>query len=305
MNSNYQSILDEYSDIQKKLSEASDGEQLRILGKRQKELDKVVKKIQELNEIEKQLQENEKLLKDEELKNIAEEEKQILNSKILLLNSELQKALIPRDPLDEKNALLEIRAAAGGDKSGLFAAELFRMYQKYSESKSWKFFILSSNHTSVGGFKEVICEVRGVGSYGHLKYESGVHRVQRVPETEKSGRVHTSTVTVAVLPELEEKEFEILGMAKQIEVEGLGSILVGSDPNLPNLFNKVIVRFEKGTTLGELHELLSILHLEKALYVSNEEDIERLKVGHLFHHFFPRAAIALEETEEFAYLPLE
>ena len=83
------------------------------------------------------------------------------------------------------------------------------MYQKYSESKSWKFFILSSNHTSVGGFKEVICEVRGVGSYGHLKYESGVHRVQRVPETEKSGRVHTSTVTVAVLPELEEKDFEI------------------------------------------------------------------------------------------------
>ncbi len=209
MNSKYQSILGEYEEIQNKLSGESSGEQLRVLGKRQKELEEVVEKIKELNLIEKQLSDNKKLLDDPDFTKMAAEEIEILNSKFQILISELDRALVPRDPLDEKNAILEIRAAAGGDESALFGAELFRMYQKYSESKGWKFFILSSNRTSVGGFKEVISEIRGKGAYGLLKYESGVHRVQRVPETEKSGRVHTSTVTVAVLPELEEKDFEI------------------------------------------------------------------------------------------------
>src|SRR3989344_6667258 len=207
MNSKYQSILSEYSEVQKKLSETTDGEQLRVLGKREREMGGLVSKIRELERAENQIAENEKLLSDAEFKKMAEEEIATLSEKIVDLKSEIDSLMLPRDPLDEKNAILEIRAAAGGDESALFGAELFRMYQKYSESKGWKFFILSSNRTSVGGFKEVISEIRGKGAYGLLKYESGVHRVQRVPETEKSGRVHTSTVTVAVLPELEEKDF--------------------------------------------------------------------------------------------------
>lgn len=209
MDSKYQSILDEYEEIQKKLSVAADSEHLRVLGKRQKELTEITEQIKTLAEIERQLEDNKKLLDDPEFAAIAKEENERLATDLRLLTSELDKALLPRDPLDEKNAILEIRAAAGGDESGLFGAELFRMYQKYSESKGWKLHILSSNRSTVGGFKEVISEIRGNGAYGLLKYESGVHRVQRVPETEKSGRVHTSTVTVAVLPELEEKDFEI------------------------------------------------------------------------------------------------
>lgn len=216
MERKYQSILDEYEDIQKKLSQTAGGEQLRVLGKRQKELEGTVSKIEELKKIEKQLEENTKLLSDPEFAKMAEEEITNLESRISNLEKELQSVLLPKDPLDGKNAILEIRAAAGGDESGIFAAELFRMYQKYSESKGWKFFILSSNRTTVGGFKEVISEVSASAKatadknpYGFLKYESGVHRVQRVPETEKSGRVHTSTVTVAVLPTLAEKDFEI------------------------------------------------------------------------------------------------
>jgi len=209
MEEKYKSILTEYEDVQKKLSAAADGEQLRILGKRERELSGLVEKIRELDEASTQLRENEKLLDDPEFKKIAEEDIGTLKTAISSLQSEIDSLMLPRDPLDEKNAIMEIRAAAGGDESGLFGAELFRMYQKYVESKGWKIHILSSNRTGIGGFKEIICEVRGSGAYGILKYESGVHRVQRVPETEKTGRVHTSTVTVAVLPELEEKDFEI------------------------------------------------------------------------------------------------
>ena len=205
----YQSLLDEYAEIEKKLSGTPDGEQLRILGKRQKELGDIVEKIRELEKVTQELRDNESLLSDPEFQKTAAEEIEMLNSRLRTLNAELESALLPRDPLDDNNAIVEIRAAAGGDESGLFGAELFRMYQKFSESRGWKLHVLSSNRTGIGGFKEIISEVRGSGAYGALKYESGVHRVQRVPETEKSGRVHTSTVTVAVLPELEERDFEM------------------------------------------------------------------------------------------------
>ncbi|OGE76211.1 MAG: peptide chain release factor 1 [Candidatus Doudnabacteria bacterium RIFCSPHIGHO2_02_FULL_48_21] len=209
MDKQYQAILDEYASIQAKLSAANDGEQLRVLGKRERELSDLVEKIKELGRLQDQMEDNKKLLSDPEFAKMAEEEIEAIKTQIPPLEAEIDSLMLPRDPLDEKNAIVEIRAAAGGDESGLFAAELFRMYQKYSESKKWKVHIISSSRTGIGGFKEVICEVRGSGAYGILKYESGVHRVQRVPETEKSGRVHTSTVTVAVLPELEEKDFDI------------------------------------------------------------------------------------------------
>jgi peptide chain release factor 1 len=117
--------------------------------------------------------------------------------------------LIPKDPNDDKNVIVEIRAGAGGNEAGLFAADLFRMYTRYAEMRRWKTKMLSSNESGIGGFKEVVFEVAGKGAYSRLKYESGVHRVQRVPETESSGRIHTSTATVAVLPEMEEVDVEI------------------------------------------------------------------------------------------------
>lgn len=211
MDKRYQSILTEYAGIQTKLASTTDPQQLKELGKKQAELSSLVKKIQELEKLEKELKENEKLLreKDEELQKAATEENETLKSAISNLQSAIENSLLPRDPLDEKNIIMEIRAGAGGDESGLFAAELFRMYQKYAESRGWKTHLVSSNRTGIGGFKEIIFEILGRGVYRKLKYESGVHRVQRVPETEKSGRVHTSTVTVAVLPEVEEVELKL------------------------------------------------------------------------------------------------
>jgi len=140
---------------------------------------------------------------------LFQEELEALTTQEADLTEKLRFLLIPKDPNDEKNVIVEIRAGAGGDEAGLFAADLYRMYTRYAESKSWKTQILSSNESGIGGFKEVIFQVAGKGAYSRLKYESGVHRVQRVPDTESSGRIHTSTATVAVLPEMEEVEVEI------------------------------------------------------------------------------------------------
>jgi peptide chain release factor 1 len=134
------------------------------------------------------------------------------------LQDQLRRMLVPRDPRDDKNVLIEIRAGAGGDEAGLFAADLSRMYMRYAENQGWKTEFLSSNETGVGGFKEVIFEIAGKGAYSRFKYESGVHRVQRVPITESSGRIHTSTATVAVLPEVEDVEIEINPADLEIEV---------------------------------------------------------------------------------------
>jgi peptide chain release factor 1 len=146
---------------------------------------------------------------DPEFKQMANEELPALETEKNNLQAELDERLTPRDPMDEKNAIIEIRGGAGGDESALFAAELFRMYSKFADKMKWTVKIISSSRIGIGGFKEVIAEIEGDGAYGWMKYESGVHRVQRVPETEKTGRVHTSTVTVAVLPEVEEVDFKI------------------------------------------------------------------------------------------------
>lgn len=206
----YEKILDEYKQNAELLA-IGGGADIAKIGKRQAELQPTVDNIKKLEKLEKDLTENEKLLSDEdkEIRDIAAQEVQILKAKILNLKSRTEEALLPRDPLDNKNVIAEIRAAAGGDEASLFAAELFRMYARFAESQDWQVTVLSSSRSEVAGFKEIICEIRGREVYGHLKYESGVHRVQRVPKTEKSGRVHTSTVTVAVLPQVEEDEFKI------------------------------------------------------------------------------------------------
>jgi len=156
-----------------------------------------------------QAQETLKNETDPELLNLAKEEISALEPKIITLENQIKQELAPHDPRDKKNVIVEIRAGTGGDESALFAAELFRMYGKYAESQGWKVKILSSNQIGLGGFKEIIFEVNGKNVFGALKYERGTHRVQRVPETEKNGRVHTSAVTVAVLPEAQEVDLKI------------------------------------------------------------------------------------------------
>jgi peptide chain release factor 1 len=146
---------------------------------------------------------------DEELRKMAQDEVDRLENALPQIEERLKRLLVPKDPRDERNVIVEIRAGAGGDEAGLFAADLFRMYTRYAEQRGWKADILSDHDTGVGGFKEVIFQVAGKGAYSRLKYESGVHRVQRVPITESQGRIHTSTATVAVLPEADEVEVKL------------------------------------------------------------------------------------------------
>jgi peptide chain release factor 1 len=146
---------------------------------------------------------------DAELADMARQEIAELQTRLPALEHDLTVALIPPDPLDKKNVIVEIRAGAGGDESTLFASELLRAYTLYAQTQGWKVDLVSANRSDAGGFKEVVVEIKGAGAYSRLKYESGVHRVQRVPETEKTGRVHTSTITVAILPEVEEVDVQI------------------------------------------------------------------------------------------------
>jgi peptide chain release factor 1 len=155
---------------------------------------------------------------DSELRELARGEVDRLEGEQQVLEKEVRRLLVPRDPNDDKNAILEIRAGTGGEEAALFAAELFRMYLRFAEARGWKLEVLSSSESERGGFKELIADVTGQGVYGELKWESGVHRVQRVPATESAGRIHTSTVTVAVLPEAEEVEVEIDAAELRVDV---------------------------------------------------------------------------------------
>jgi len=160
--------------------------------------------------------------KDAEMKEFAREELQELTNRLAGVEDRIKFLLIPKDPLDEKNIIMEIRGGAGGDEAALFAADLYRMYSRFAESKNWKLEVMSSSETELGGLKEIVFSVSGKNVYENLRYESGVHRVQRVPATEASGRIHTSTVTVAVLPEAEETEIDIRQEDLRIDVMRAG-----------------------------------------------------------------------------------
>lgn len=222
MNKSFQAILEEYEDITEQMSLA--GSDLAVLGKRQSELQSVVEKIRKLANLEEELSGNSQLMEagDEEMRGLAMDESKRLESEILKISNLIEEELLPKDPNDSKNIILEMRAGAGGDEATLFVAEMFRAYVKLAENNKWKAHVLSSSKSDVGGFKEIIFEINGKsindeGPFSIFKYESGVHRVQRVPETEKQGRVHTSTITVAVLPELEENDFKIEDKDLKIE----------------------------------------------------------------------------------------
>ncbi|GJQ51883.1 MAG: peptide chain release factor 1 [Anaerolineaceae bacterium] len=191
------------------------------LNKERVDLEPIVEKAREYRQALKSLQEAKALQeseKDAELVALAESDIAELTPKIEILEKEIKAMLVPKDPRDEKNVIVEIRAGAGGDEAAIFAADLFRMYIRYADEKRWKSDILSENAIGVGGYKEIIFEIKGKGAYSKLKYESGVHRVQRVPETEAQGRIHTSTATVAVMAEVDEVEIDIPESDIEIEV---------------------------------------------------------------------------------------
>ena len=208
-------LLIRYEEIMGELQEpdvVNDQSRFRKLMKEQNDLTPIVEAYKEYKNCKQNIEDSLSLLEeesDEEMKELAKEELSESKKRVEELEQELKILLLPKDPNDDKNVIVEIRGGAGGDEAALFAAEIYRMYVKYAESRRWKTEMLSLNENGIGGFKEVTFMIKGEGAYSRLKYESGVHRVQRVPETESQGRVHTSTTTVAVLPEAEDVELEI------------------------------------------------------------------------------------------------
>lgn len=202
-----------YEEINQKLMTVGEDYQLAAeLGIERAELEPIVEAAQEYRNALERLEEAGNILEsetDEELHQIAQSEIGDLEPRIERLEHEIKSMLLPKDPRDARNVIMEIRAGTGGDEAALFAADLFRMYSRYAENRGWKIEVLSSNEIGIGGFKEVIFLVKGKGAYSRLKYESGVHRVQRVPVTESQGRIHTSAATVAVLAEVDEVEINI------------------------------------------------------------------------------------------------
>ena len=191
----------------------SDSKRYQKTAKAHSDLGEIVSKFREYKDLERGIDETRSMLAevetDPDMKKMAEEELASLEARFAQCEIDLKVLLLPKDPNDERNIILEIRAGTGGDEATLFVADVFRMYTRYAEAQGWRVEIMSSNPTGVGGFKEVIALIEGNGVYSKLKYESGVHRVQRVPATEASGRIHTSAITVAVLPEAEEVEVDI------------------------------------------------------------------------------------------------
>ena len=208
-------ILIHYEEVMQELNEPNVTEnqtRFRKLMKEQADLGPLVEAYQQYKKAKQDIEDSLMLLeeeKDEEMREMVKEELSDARKRVEELEQELKILLLPKDPNDDKNIILEIRAGAGGDEAALFASELYRMYVNYAESQKWKVEIISLNENGIGGFKEVVAMITGKGAYSKMKYESGVHRVQRVPETESGGRIHTSTATVAVMPEAEDVDVQI------------------------------------------------------------------------------------------------
>jgi peptide chain release factor 1 len=228
MNQELEDLREKYRQLTQSLSDpslVSQPQKIKKIAKERAELQPVVKKYETYEKVLKQIRDTEEIMADKavdpELKQLAEEEIQELQEKKEKIEEELCVLLLPKDPNDGKDVIMEIRAGAGGDEASLFAQDLFRMYSRFSEIRGWKLEIMSTSVSPIGGFKEIIFSIRGDKVYSQLKYESGVHRVQRVPKTEASGRIHTSTVTAAVLPEADEVDVNI--DPKDLRIEAFGA----------------------------------------------------------------------------------